>query len=85
MQMLQALFDAARIHGTEVRLTPVAVPAYWAGPVFTRDPELATLRVAREQSDTVLLTALQHGWSVAGLAGIADRRGSRTDDGRTAL
>ncbi|MCX4706977.1 hypothetical protein OG252_00275 [Streptomyces sp. NBC_01352] len=49
LQRLQALFDAARIHGTEVRLAPVAVPAYWAGPVFTRDPELAAL--LEEQAD----------------------------------
>ncbi|QIY68926.1 hypothetical protein HEP84_06645 [Streptomyces sp. RLB1-33] len=31
--MLQALFDTARAHGAEVRLTPVVVPAYWGGPV----------------------------------------------------
>ncbi|MFJ5532643.1 hypothetical protein [Streptomyces sp. NPDC093261] len=30
MQLLQILFDAARVHGAEVRLTPVAVPAYWS-------------------------------------------------------
>ncbi|MBX7555636.1 hypothetical protein ABZX95_47950 [Streptomyces sp. NPDC004232] len=43
VQMLQTLFDAARAHGTEVRLMPVAVPAYWDGPVFTRDPDVAAL------------------------------------------
>lgn len=31
--MLQALFDTARAHGAEVRLTPVVVQAYWGGPV----------------------------------------------------
>jgi len=41
--MLQALFDAARVHGTEVCLTPVAVLAYWDGPVFTRGPDVAAL------------------------------------------
>ncbi|MGN5376970.1 hypothetical protein ACQ4WX_02975 [Streptomyces lasalocidi] len=43
VQMLQTLFDAARAHGTEVRLMPVSVPAYWDGPVFTRDPDVAAL------------------------------------------
>ncbi|MER5757253.1 hypothetical protein [Streptomyces sp. NPDC002088] len=41
LQMLQTLFDTARVHGTEVRLTPVVVPAYWDGPVFTREPDVA--------------------------------------------
>lgn len=36
-------FDAAHIHGTEVRLAPVAVPVYWNGPTFTKDPEVASL------------------------------------------
>ncbi|MGA5418055.1 hypothetical protein [Streptomyces pseudogriseolus] len=40
VQLLQTLFDAARVHGTEVRLTPVAVPAYWDGPTFTRAPDV---------------------------------------------
>lgn len=43
VQVLQTLFDAAHIHGTEVRLAPVAVPAYWNGPIFTRDSEVASL------------------------------------------
>ncbi|MFJ8273794.1 hypothetical protein ACIQ8G_26530 [Streptomyces sp. NPDC094154] len=47
MQMLQALFDAARVHGTEVRLTPVAVPAYWDGPAFTRGPDVAAVLEAQ--------------------------------------
>ncbi|MGP4051215.1 hypothetical protein [Streptomyces sp. 2A115] len=47
MQMLQSLFDAARVHGAEVCLTPVAVPAYWDGPVFTRGPDVAALLAAQ--------------------------------------
>ncbi|MGP4088623.1 hypothetical protein [Streptomyces sp. KR55] len=47
VQMLQALFDAARVHGTEVRLTPVAAPAYWDGPAFTRGPDVAALLEAQ--------------------------------------
>ncbi|WP_189317598.1 hypothetical protein [Streptomyces brasiliensis] len=47
VEMLQALFDAARVHGTEVCLTPVAVPAYWDGPVFTRGPDVAALLEAQ--------------------------------------
>lgn len=47
VEMLQALFDAARVHGTEVRLTPVAVPAYWDGPFFTRSPDVAALLEAQ--------------------------------------
>ncbi|MYS92292.1 MULTISPECIES: hypothetical protein [Streptomyces] len=43
MRVLQTLFDAAHIHGTEVRLAPVPVPAYWNGPTFTKDPEVASL------------------------------------------
>ncbi|WP_145969086.1 hypothetical protein [Streptomyces hyaluromycini] len=43
VQVLQVLFDTARVHGAEVFLTPVAVPAYWDGPVFTRDPDVAAL------------------------------------------
>jgi hypothetical protein len=43
LQVLQTLFDAARIHGTEVRIAPVAVPVYWNGPTFTRDSEVASL------------------------------------------
>jgi hypothetical protein len=43
VQVLQTLFDAARIHGTEVRLAPVAVPVYWNGSTFTRDSEVACL------------------------------------------
>ncbi|MEU3620190.1 hypothetical protein ABZ725_49155 [Streptomyces sp. NPDC006872] len=43
LQMLQTLFDTARVHGTEVRLTPVAVPAYWDGPAFTRGADVAAL------------------------------------------
>ncbi|GAP50807.1 hypothetical protein [Streptomyces azureus] len=49
VQVLQTLFDAAHIHGTEVRLAPVAVPAYWNGPTFTMDSEVASLLEA--QSD----------------------------------
>ncbi|MEU6258608.1 hypothetical protein [Streptomyces sp. NPDC047043] len=41
VQLLQALFDAARVHGTEVHLMPVAVPAY--GPVFMRGLEVAAV------------------------------------------
>jgi hypothetical protein len=47
VQMLQALFDTARVHGTAVCLTPVAVPAYWDGPVFTRGPDVAALLEAQ--------------------------------------
>ncbi|MFF7887791.1 hypothetical protein ACH40F_40945 [Streptomyces sp. NPDC020794] len=45
--MLQTLFDTARAHGTEVCLTPVVVPAYWDGPVFTREPDVAALLEAQ--------------------------------------
>ncbi|WP_328372755.1 hypothetical protein OG800_48800 [Streptomyces sp. NBC_00445] len=41
VQVLQTLFDAARVHGTDVRLAPVAVPAHWAGLAFMRDPDVA--------------------------------------------
>ncbi|OIJ94857.1 ATP-binding protein [Streptomyces colonosanans] len=51
----------------------------------TRRGEAIVLRVAREHSDTVLLTALQHQWSVEGLAGTADEPGSRADAKRAAL
>jgi hypothetical protein len=47
MQMLQTLFDAARVHGTEVRLAPVAVPAYWDGFVFMREPDVAAFLEAQ--------------------------------------
>ncbi|MCX4993477.1 hypothetical protein [Streptomyces sp. NBC_00568] len=43
LHVLQALFDAAHKHGTEVHLAPVAVPESWAGPVFARTAEMATL------------------------------------------
>ncbi|MFM9812888.1 hypothetical protein ACKI16_30795 [Streptomyces scabiei] len=43
LQLLQALFDTARVYGTEVSLTPVAVPAYWEGPAFTRGPDVDAL------------------------------------------
>ncbi|MFF9490652.1 ATP-binding cassette domain-containing protein [Streptomyces sp. NPDC014676] len=43
------------------------------------------LRVAREHSDAVLLTALQHRWSVAGLTGAVGEHDSRFDARRTAL
>ncbi len=43
------------------------------------------LRVAREHSDAVLLTALRHRWSVAGLAGTAGERDHRFDARGTAL
>ncbi|WP_189979679.1 ATP-binding cassette domain-containing protein [Streptomyces capoamus] len=42
------------------------------------------LRVAREHSDAVLLTALQHRWSVASVAGTADERSCRADVRETA-
>jgi hypothetical protein len=47
VQMLQTLFDAARAHGTEVRLHPAAVPAHWDGPTFTREPDVAALLEAQ--------------------------------------
>ncbi|MFI6663178.1 hypothetical protein ACIBL8_47790 [Streptomyces sp. NPDC050523] len=47
VQMLQALFDAAHVPGVEVCLTPVAVPAYWKGPAFTRGPDVAALLEAQ--------------------------------------
>ncbi|MEU1457389.1 ABC transporter ATP-binding protein [Streptomyces avermitilis] len=43
------------------------------------------LRVAREHSDAVLLTALQHRWSVVGLAGAVSEHDFRFDARRTAL
>lgn len=45
--MLQTIFDTARAHGAEVRLTPVVVPTYWDGPVFTREPDVAALLEAQ--------------------------------------
>ncbi|MCC3651209.1 ABC transporter ATP-binding protein [Streptomyces sp. S07_1.15] len=50
-----------------------------------RRGDAVVLRVAREHSDAVLLTALRHGWSVAGLAEAVDEPGSRADARRTAL
>ncbi|POX58086.1 hypothetical protein C3492_39630 [Streptomyces sp. Ru62] len=47
VQVMQTLFDAARIHGTEVCLTPVAVPAYWNGPTFTQSPDVAAVLEAQ--------------------------------------
>lgn len=47
VQTLQVLFDAARVHGTEVCLTPMAVPGNWEGPAFTRGPEVAALLEAQ--------------------------------------
>ncbi|MEU9040598.1 MULTISPECIES: ABC transporter ATP-binding protein [unclassified Kitasatospora] len=44
-----------------------------------------TLRVTREHSDTVLLTALQHRWSVEAVARAAHDHGSRTDARSVAL
>lgn len=49
-----------------------------------RDAEVV-LQVAREHSDTVLLTALQHRWSVVSLAGAANKHGSRGNARRTTL
>lgn len=43
VRVLQALFDAARVHGTAVRLTPVEVPPHWNGPVFTRGLDVSAL------------------------------------------
>ncbi|MFE0332027.1 ATP-binding cassette domain-containing protein [Streptomyces sp. NPDC003753] len=43
------------------------------------------LRVAREHSDAVLLTALQNQWSVEGLVGAADEGSPRADARRAAL
>ncbi|MFD8725273.1 hypothetical protein ACFV2H_46870 [Streptomyces sp. NPDC059629] len=51
VQMLQTLFDVARVYGTEVCLTPVAVPAYWDGPAFTRGPDVAALLEAQADRD----------------------------------
>lgn len=52
LEMLQTLFGAARVHGTEVCLAPVAVPAYWNGLTFTGDPKVVALlqaQAARER------------------------------------
>lgn len=46
--------------------------------------EEVVLRVSRERSDAVLLTALRHRWSVVSLTGTADARGSRGDARGTA-
>ncbi|MGQ4437163.1 hypothetical protein [Streptomyces sp. SAS_260] len=54
VQLLQALFDAARVHGIEVCLTPVAVPAYWKGPAFTSGPDVAALLAAQADHDRPL-------------------------------
>ncbi|MCC9738947.1 ABC transporter ATP-binding protein [Streptomyces sp. MNU89] len=50
-----------------------------------RRGDAVVLRVAREHSDAVLLTALRHRWSVAGLAEAADEPGTRADTRGTAL
>ncbi|MFI1169702.1 ATP-binding cassette domain-containing protein [Streptomyces sp. NPDC020801] len=50
-----------------------------------RRGEAVILRIAREYSDAVLLTALQHQWSAEGLAWAVDEGGSRADMKRTAL
>ncbi|MDQ1031532.1 hypothetical protein QF035_009114 [Streptomyces umbrinus] len=47
VHLLQTLFDAARVYGTEVHLAAGAVPAYWNGPVFTRSPDVAALLEAQ--------------------------------------
>ncbi|WP_437091013.1 ATP-binding cassette domain-containing protein [Streptomyces sp. enrichment culture] len=47
--------------------------------------EALVLRVAREHSDAVLLTALQHRWSVEGVAGPDARHASRAGAGRAVL
>ncbi|MEU0027381.1 hypothetical protein [Streptomyces sp. NPDC006335] len=47
LNVLQALFDAASAHGTQVRLEPAPVPERWDGPVFTRGPDVAVLLEAR--------------------------------------
>ncbi|MET8079214.1 ABC transporter ATP-binding protein [Streptomyces sp. NPDC005303] len=50
-----------------------------------RRGEAFVLRVRREHSDTVLLTALGHGWSVEGVARADDARASRPAARRAAL
>jgi hypothetical protein len=50
LKVLQALFDAASAHGTEVRLEPVAVPSYWDGPTFTGDRDVAAFLQAKADS-----------------------------------
>ncbi|WP_406364614.1 hypothetical protein [Streptomyces sp. NBC_00645] len=45
--MLQTLFSVARVHGTEVRLIPVAVPAHWNGRVLKGGPDAAALLEAQ--------------------------------------
>ena len=50
-----------------------------------RRGEAIVLRVTREHSDAVLLTALQHQWSVEGLAQVTKVPGSRADARSAAL
>ncbi|MFJ9843492.1 ATP-binding cassette domain-containing protein [Kitasatospora sp. NPDC101155] len=73
----------------ELVLTPPAtgtVPAeldWYALPGVVDAARLGrgiVLRVAREHSDTVLMTALQHLWSVDAVTRAAHDHGSRTDD-----
>jgi hypothetical protein len=47
VHVLRTLFDAARVHGTEVCLTPVAVSAHWDGPAFTKGPDVAAFLEAQ--------------------------------------
>ncbi|MFI2378495.1 ABC transporter ATP-binding protein [Streptomyces sp. NPDC018964] len=68
---------------------PPAEVDWWALPgvldAAGRD-ETTVLRVTREHSDAVLLTALRHHWSVDGLTRTeAGRDGHRVNSGRTAL
>ncbi|MGW3493847.1 ATP-binding cassette domain-containing protein [Streptomyces sp. NPDC001020] len=68
-------------------VTPVEANWYEVPGVVdaARRGEAIVLRVRREHSDAVLLTALQHRWSVEGLTGTADEPGPRADMRRAAL
>jgi hypothetical protein len=66
VQLLQTLFDAAQIHGAEVRLALVTAPAYWNGPTFTRDSEVAVLLDAQAGRGGRSASCLSPEWPAAG-------------------
>ncbi|MFE2579340.1 hypothetical protein [Streptomyces sp. NPDC059378] len=47
LNTLQALFDAARAFGTDIRLQAAPVPSGWTGPSFVSDVEVAALLDAK--------------------------------------
>ncbi|MFF1481676.1 hypothetical protein ACFVYD_29705 [Streptomyces sp. NPDC058301] len=46
LRTLQALFDAARLFGTDIQLEPSPVSTAWQGPTFTCDGQISALPAA---------------------------------------